>query len=118
VKNFLGPRPDFRYCQTFAVLSIWGALSDDRTGLSVVVTVIRTCHLYLQLYLPAFYIVICKGPAPFRFMSFTNIFVMAARVESRLVLRPTVSRPVCLRIKHPSGAYDQILITVKQLRVC
>jgi hypothetical protein len=31
-----------------------------------------------------------------------------------LVLRPTV----CLGIKHPSGAYDQIVITVRQLRVC
>jgi hypothetical protein len=35
-----------------------------------------------------------------------------------LVLRPTVSRAVCLGIKHPFGAYDQILITVRQLRVC
>jgi hypothetical protein len=35
-----------------------------------------------------------------------------------LILPPTISRPVCLGIKHPSGAYDQILITVRHLRVC
>jgi hypothetical protein len=29
-----GPRPHFSYCQTVAGLLIWGALSDERTGLS------------------------------------------------------------------------------------
>jgi hypothetical protein len=32
-----GLRPDFCYCQTFAVLLMWGALFDERTGLSFVI---------------------------------------------------------------------------------
>jgi hypothetical protein len=35
-----------------------------------------------------------------------------------LILRPTVSRPVYHGIKHPSRAYDQFFISVRQLRVC
>jgi hypothetical protein len=40
------------------------------------------------------------------------------RLSLSLLLLPTVSRPVCPGIKHPSGAYDHIFITVTQLRVC
>jgi hypothetical protein len=40
------------------------------------------------------------------------------KLSLSLMLWLTASRPVCLGKEHPSGAYDQMFITVRQLRVC
>jgi hypothetical protein len=41
----------------------------------------------------------------------------SSHLSLSVILWPTVSRPVCLGIKRPSGTYDQVFIIVRQFRI-
>jgi hypothetical protein len=79
-----GPRLVFCYCQVVVVLSMWSALSDERTDLSFILVIISsTCCLYLQFYMLAFYIVSCQEssslwiPTIYSFTCNSSIYVYA-----------------------------------------
>jgi hypothetical protein len=55
---------------------------------------------------------------PSRHWETCNSGPSVSQSKSQVMLRPTVSWPVCLCFKPTSGARDQIFITVRQFRVC
>jgi hypothetical protein len=125
------PTWNFYCCQTVEGLLMWGALSDDRTGLSFTITCglvstvilrseFRGTHDHILLSQIRDFPFCCllwlaglwwkySTPPPHRISLF---------LSPSLMLWPMVSLPVSPRIKHPSGAYDQIFITVRQSQVC
>jgi hypothetical protein len=79
---FSSQRPNFSYCQTVAVLLMWGALSDEKTGLSFVAVIVNsTWRLYLQIYLSPSYTVVCqKSSFPCGYLLFTVLRVILAAI--------------------------------------
>jgi hypothetical protein len=53
----------------------------------------------------------CHPGLSYRFLTSHHCNSQLTKLSQSLMLRPTVSRPVCLGVKHPSGAQDQIFIT-------
>jgi hypothetical protein len=56
-----GLKPIFFYCQTLAGLSMWGALSEERTGLSfasvtAVISLLSVCTIYILHVIKCLYI--------------------------------------------------------------
>jgi hypothetical protein len=74
----------------------------------IIVTAVETSNLTYFFYVLRVYL---------KSIGYVCIAWIASQNQSQSYIT-TDGRSVSLEIKHPSWAYDQIFITVKQLRVC
>jgi hypothetical protein len=120
-----GLRPDFYYCQTVVGLLMWGALSDERTGLSFTVAAgprqrgtrdhiflsqIWETSLFVAYYDSQGTVEVLDTPPPHGISTTQSQSQSYIATDGR-----SISKSWC---RAPSGAHDQICITVWQLRSC
>jgi hypothetical protein len=77
---------------------------------------------FTQLHFSLVYFqVFSRPPSSLYFTECSVTTLSLAKVKVKVILRPTVSRPVCLGVKHPSGTRDQFFflleILFRQLQV-
>jgi hypothetical protein len=61
-----GSKPDFYYCQTVAGILMWGALSDERTGLSFTISAGPRERSHSRVRIPLFYYIRFETPPTWR----------------------------------------------------
>jgi hypothetical protein len=107
-------RPDFYYCQTVTSLSMWGALSDERTGLSITIVAGLRQRSYSRGRVPWdswLYFTVTDSRLPFPSPPTTRrgtveVFDPASKVK--VTLRLTVSQSVSLGVEPHLGSWPDI----------
>jgi hypothetical protein len=104
------PQPDIYYSSTVTVLFLWGALSDERTGLSFIYAAGPRQHSLSRVRVPCFTISdlrlpLASPPTPRRdtVEVFDPASTRSLTISVRVTLRLTVSQSVCLGIEPLRG---------------